>query len=166
MITLRRLDVADDPAFVRLRLAGASVAPATFRFDPEDDFARSPDLTRQRLSRAVVLGTFDGSELVGIGAVEPFTGRKLDHKWLLWGMYVATPGLGLGEQIVRALVDVARNAGGKSIQLTVMADNRRARALYERCGFSVYGLEPDSVQRDDGFADELLMRVVLDKALP
>lgn len=38
-----------------------------------------------------------------------------------------------------------------------MADNLRARRLYERHGFELYGIEPESVRREDGFADEALM---------
>lgn len=164
MIALRRLHGADYPAFAALRLAGAATEADCFRFAPEDDFARSEEATAQRLANAVAIGAFDGDTLVAVGAVEPFVGVKLRHKWLLWGMYVAWPGLGLGEKIVRALLSVARDGGAQSVQLTVMADNRRARALYERCGFTVYATEPQSVRRGETLADELLMRIVLDKA--
>lgn len=38
-----------------------------------------------------------------------------------------------------------------------------AFALYEQCGFATYAREPQSVRRGAMLADELLMRIVLDK---
>jgi RimJ/RimL family protein N-acetyltransferase len=155
--TLRRLDAADADQFVALRQAGAIAAAGNFRFDPADDFALDRNRLLERLDRAVVLGIFEEATLVAIGGIEPFQGRKLSHKWLLWGMYVTHPGHGYGDQMVRALLTAAEARGAASVQLTLMADNHRARALYERCGFVVYGTEPESVARDGVFADELLM---------
>lgn len=76
-------------------------------------------------------------------------------------MYVAQPRLGLGGQIVTALIAAAREGGAHSVQLTVMADNAAAIALYERCGFIRYGVEPQSVAIGDRLADEWLMRYVV-----
>jgi ribosomal protein S18 acetylase RimI-like enzyme len=44
-------------------------------------------------------------------------------------------GHGLGERLLRHLIEVARHTGKQGIQLTVYDDNLRARRLYERCGF-------------------------------
>jgi len=38
-----------------------------------------------------------------------------------------------------------------------MADNARARRVYERHGYVLYAIEPESVRRDGEFADEALM---------
>lgn len=38
--------------------------------------------------------------------------------------------------------------------LTVAAENPRARRLYERWGFSIYGIEPRAVKVDDAYLDE------------
>jgi RimJ/RimL family protein N-acetyltransferase len=156
-ITLRRLGADDAVAFQALRMKGATEAPGFFRFDPDDDWSASLDKVHERIDTMVVLGAFVEDALVGIGGVNPFQGAKLKHKWLLWGMYVDRPGLGLGQRIVHALSAEARNGGAASVQLTLMADNARARALYERCGFVVYGTEPASILRGDRFVDELLM---------
>lgn len=160
---LRRLSAEDATDFTALRLAGAANAPDMFRFDAADDFAHDLTTTRDRLSRATVIGIYEDAVLVAIGGVEPFAGRKLSHKWLLWGMYAARAGAGHGGRIVAALVEAARAGGAQSVQLTLAADNERARALYERAGFIVYATEPQSFARGTGFADELLMRIVLAK---
>jgi len=39
-----------------------------------------------------------------------------------------------------------------------MADNARARRVYERHGYVLYAIEPESVRREDGsYGDEALM---------
>lgn len=156
-MTLRRLGAGDAAAFVALRLKGGRDAADWFRFHPDDEADQPLAATETRLERAYAVGVFEADALVAIGAVEPVPGRKLNHKWLLWGMYVAQGGKGYGQQIVDALVEAAATAGAYSVQLTLVADNHRARALYERCGFRVYGIEPKSVARATGYIDELLM---------
>jgi RimJ/RimL family protein N-acetyltransferase len=54
----------------------------------------------------------------------------------------------------------------RQVHLTVIADNLRARALYERHGFRTYGIEPASVRRDGSFVDEVLMARVFEMAEP
>ena len=45
---------------------------------------------------------------------------------------------GVGEQLMRALLDSAREAGVKRVQLEVLEPNARARALYEKLGFRAF----------------------------
>jgi hypothetical protein len=45
---------------------------------------------------------------------------------------------GVGEQLMRALLDSAREAGVERVQLEVLEPNTRARALYEKLGFRTF----------------------------
>ena len=45
---------------------------------------------------------------------------------------------GVGEQLMRALLDSAREAGVKRVQLEVLEPNTRARSLYEKLGFRTF----------------------------
>lgn len=56
------------------------------------------------------------------------------------GMGVATEARrgGVGEQLMRALLDSARDAGVRRIQLEVLESNTRARSLYEKLGFRTF----------------------------
>lgn len=56
------------------------------------------------------------------------------------GMGVASEArrAGVGEQLMRALLDSARAAGVKRVQLEVLEPNTRARALYEKLGFRTF----------------------------
>lgn len=45
---------------------------------------------------------------------------------------------GVGEQLMRALLESARDAGVRRVQLEVLEPNTRARALYEKLGFRTF----------------------------
>ena len=49
-------------------------------------------------------------------------------------------GLGVGEQLVKAVIQNARHSGFRSIRLDVADDNAAAIALYDRLGFMTTGI--------------------------
>jgi len=127
---------------------------------PEDEQALPHDAVATRLEGAFVAGTFQGDELVGIAGFTRFEGAKLRHRALLWGMYVGPTarGAGVGDALMRFLTAEARAQGIEQMILTVAAENSRARRLYERWGFSVYGTESRAIKLADRYLDELLMQ--------
>ena len=65
---------------------------------------------------------------------------------------------GVGRQLVEAALDEARRQPRlKVIQLTVTAGNDAAFALYQRCGFIQYGLEPLAVRVGVEYFDKIHM---------
>ena len=55
------------------------------------------------------------------------------------GLSDAWQGEGLGRQLMKILIDEARQAGREGIELTTMPDNERAFRLYESHGFQYLG---------------------------
>lgn len=95
--------------------------------------------------------------IVGL-AFEPR--EKARHKVTLFGMYVnrAYQHRGLGRQLVEAALAEAREHPHLTlIQLTVTAGNDAAFALYQRCGFIQYGLEPLAVRVGEDYFDKIHM---------
>jgi RimJ/RimL family protein N-acetyltransferase len=135
---------------------GLTHAPRAFRSGPEEDAAR---LAADRIAGDFVIGAFDGDVLVGVGRLARETRARLRHKMVLHGMYVtpATRGRGIADGIIERLLDHARGEGVIQVVLTVMAENARARRVYERHGFIVYGVEPRAVRLGDEYLDEALM---------
>ncbi|HEX8243925.1 MAG TPA: GNAT family N-acetyltransferase [Longimicrobium sp.] len=157
-ILVRRLRAEDAEAYRALRIEGFATHPLEFRYSPDDEAAQSPADVERRLAESFVVGAWLRDELVGIGGWTRFTGEKLRHKGLLWGMYVrpAARGTGAADAIVRALVaDAEREV--ELLLLTVAAHNQRARRLYARWGFAEYGTEPHAVRVGDRYIDEVLM---------
>jgi len=133
--------------------------PDLFRIAEEDEATISEQEVTERLTREHVVGAYVDGVLQGIGGLTRFAGTRLDHRALLWGMYVRPEarGAGAGDAIVGALLDEARRIGVRSVLLTVIAGNERAERLYRRWGFERYGVEPGAVRTASGYVDEVLM---------
>jgi len=153
-----RLTSADVERFRAVRLEGLRGDPSGFRYGEAEDELIETGTWAARLERDFVVAAERDGEIVGVGGFSRFVGEKLDHKGLIWGMYVRPEarGSGAADAIMRALITHAR-AHVRQLQLTVMADNARARAFYERHGFVHYATEPQAVRRDDSYFDEALM---------
>ncbi len=67
-------------------------------------------------------------------------------------------GQGIGSALLPVVIEAARAAGYLQIELEVVAENRRAAALYRRFGFQNYGVRERSFRfRDGSFCAERLM---------
>ncbi len=159
-LSIRRLTPDDAGAFYAMRLHCMDEAYDFFRSSVADIQADGLADCTNRLQSADtrIVGVFENDVLIGIGGITREARDKLCHKALLWGMFVAgeAAGKGVGKAIVDALIAEAQGFV-RSLHLTLVANNDRAKALYERCGFAVYGREPQSVRQGDAFVDELLM---------
>jgi ribosomal protein S18 acetylase RimI-like enzyme len=152
------LTPSDTDRFLSFRASALVGDPDSFRFAPNDDAALGTAAWRDRLARDHVVVIETAGEWLGVAGFSRFGGAKLDHKGLIWGMYVVphARGTGAADHLMTALIE---HAAGRvrQLQLTVMADNARAQAFYAKHGFVTYGIERDSVRRPGGFADEALM---------
>jgi GNAT superfamily N-acetyltransferase len=164
---IRSLGPDDATAYFAMRLRCMHDAAAQFRSAPEDVEREGLAHWQSRLESndERIVGVFDGDTLIGIGGIARDWRVKLRHKALLFGMFVAPEavGRGVGRAIVDALIAHAHGFVA-SLHLTLMADNDRALALYERAGFTVYGCEPQSVMQPGGPGDELLMWRAIDSS--
>ncbi len=66
-------------------------------------------------------------------------------------------GLGLGRLVVDALVDGADDFGAELLTLGVRGNNYGARALYEACGFEMWGVLPNAAAVGDDRFDVVRM---------
>ncbi|MEI6643305.1 MAG: GNAT family N-acetyltransferase [Novosphingobium sp.] len=155
-----RLGPEDAERFLALRKAMFDAEALNFRGAAEDDAAIGLAAWRERLARDHVYAVVQGDDWIAVGGLTRLAGRKLDHKGLVWGMYAlpAARGTGAAVRILDQLETAARDLGLRQLQLTLMADNARARRVYERHGYVLYAIEPDAVRRDDAnHLDEALM---------
>ncbi|MFJ8622789.1 GNAT family N-acetyltransferase [Kitasatospora sp. NPDC093550] len=80
---------------------------------------------------------------VAIGGIDY---RASDGAGTVWQLAVhpALQSCGLGTLLIRSAEQRIRERGLTRSELAVEEDNPRARALYERLGYSAYGREPDA----------------------
>jgi len=117
-------------------------------------------LTTSPGSKEVVIGVFQRGALAGVVGLGRESREKARHKATLFGMYVQPQHqhAGLGQLLVEAALAHARTCPGlRQVLLTVTQGNTRAQALYERCGFQTFGVEPDAVAVDGGFVAKVHM---------
>lgn len=154
-----KLGPEDTERFLTLRHGMFDTEAMSFRGTSADDDAIGLAAWRERMARDHVYVVAQDGTWLAVGGLTRLAGQKLDHKGLVWGMYAAPSarGTGAAARILEQLEAVARDLGLRQLQLTLMADNVRARRLYERHGYVLYAIEPDSVRRDSGCADEALM---------
>ncbi|WP_337268662.1 GNAT family N-acetyltransferase [Oryzifoliimicrobium ureilyticus] len=79
------------------------------------------------------------------------------------GLLPSYRGQGIGQRLMTAVLDQARQAGFIRVELAVHADNTRAIALYEKVGFQKEGVKRRSVFIDGHFKDTVMMALMLDE---
>jgi GNAT superfamily N-acetyltransferase len=155
---VRRLVSEDAGTYQRLRVDGLRRHPECFRVAPEEEAALPLQTVAATLESSFVLGGFHQGLLVGIASLSAFSGAKVQHKALLWGMYVLQDfqGHGLADQLIEGLLKEAKRSGLQQVQLTVVAQNSRASRIYQRWGFELYATEAKAVKFGETYLDEQL----------
>jgi ribosomal protein S18 acetylase RimI-like enzyme len=164
-MTIRRLAPPDAPAYRALMLEAYGRHPDAFTASVEERGGLPLAWWEARVQPGdavaeMVLGGFEGGMLLGVVGLSFEARPKLRHKAHLFGMYVAPEarGRGWGEQLVRAvLAQAAARPGVRQVQLTVSEGNAAAEALYARCGFVRFGVEPRAMAHGDGFVAKVHM---------
>ena len=103
----------------------------------------------------MLLGSCDG-ELAGscsFSPVGPF--QRVGHRCeVSVALYQKFWGKGIGTRMLTAVLEQAKAAGFEQAELTVVADNQAAVALYEKLGFECCGTLPRNMKYADGhYAD-------------
>ncbi|MEH0820818.1 MULTISPECIES: GNAT family N-acetyltransferase [unclassified Micromonospora] len=162
MIETRVLTEADWKIWRELRLAALTEAAYAFGSQLSDWQGDGDRQDRWRARLAIpgsynVVVTLDGQP-VGMASGVP-TGE--DGVVELISMYVAPAGRGrgVGDHLVRAVEQWARQAGARTLRLAVAEGNANAWTLYQRNGFRDTGeladLMPDGVRREHVMAKVL-----------
>ncbi|MFE9555602.1 GNAT family N-acetyltransferase [Streptomyces sp. NPDC006692] len=157
MLELRTLESDDWPVWRELRQAALAEAPYAFgstlaQWQGDGD---REDRWRARLEipgAHNVVAVVDGRP-AGMASGIPVEQDSVE----LISMWVspAARGRGVGDRLIREIARWAAERGAKSLSLSVMPDNERAAALYERHGFRDTDVPGDLLA--DGTGRELVM---------
>ncbi len=124
-VTIRRATVHDLEAVAAIERSC---------FEPGDAFSRRQLHYLVTRSQGGCRVACRGNEVVGYLSL---LARRTAQNLRIYSVAVAPEarGLGVGQQLVDAAVDAARELGLRTLTLEVRTDNRPAIALYERNGF-------------------------------
>jgi GNAT superfamily N-acetyltransferase len=146
-LRVRRIDRTDWQALRTIRLEALTDAPEAFGSTLDGALRLSDRQWRAKVTNSYYLvAERDG---VVIGMVSGGFNDQYPGTHWLYGMYV-TPdarGSGAAKLLVRGIVDWAREDGGDELYLHVASGAPRARAFYEKSGFTLTG-EPFTMERD------------------
>lgn len=111
-----------------------------------------------------LLAEVDG-RIVGLAAMDRI-GRyeKVRHRAHFGiSIYREYWGLGIGRAMTEACIECAKKTGYTQLELEVVANNRRALAIYESEGFAAYGRNPKGFHsRTSGWMETVLMLLELE----
>ena len=155
-------DAAQRIAFLKTVNAETPFMARSAEDSPTDEMLVA-DMMDDQLEDDLVLeiAAFSGDEMIACGGISPVSRAypRKRHR-ASFGICVrkAFWDQGIGSAILNALADSAVQMGYSQIELTVVSDNQRAIALYEKSGFVYAGCMPDALKLEDGTCcDEIWM---------
>jgi len=104
-----------------------------------------------------LIARVDG-EIVGGASIEPKKGKE-SHV-LVYGIFIKDGfrNLGIGTQLTKALIEIARQHCFRVMELSVFGSNQRAFQVYKKCGFQEVGKIKDGFRLPDGtYTDKIIM---------
>lgn len=164
-VTIRPAGPADAAALRELRLEALQRHPQAFSADYEVAITQPAEFWAERLEQnlaqnsAATFVAVAGGQCVGLCGIVRGNSSKTRHAGMIWGVYVqdAWRGAHISDGLIGACLAWARTQELAVVRLGVVTTNAAAIRCYVRCGFAVYGVEPQSVRWDGVFYDELLM---------
>lgn len=166
VIELRVLTPDDWPAWRELRLAALAEAPHAFG-SRLADWQGDGDREQRWRDRLGIPGSYNVIAVLdgrpaGMASGVPTEGDDGAAELISMWVSPAARGRGVGDRLVRAVEEWARQAGAGLLRLAVTEGNDSAITLYRRCGFADTGelgdLMPDGVRREHVMAKTLKTR--------
>jgi ribosomal protein S18 acetylase RimI-like enzyme len=155
---IKKLEPSDWQEWRDIRLEALTLHPEAFGSDIETETMRSESEWRSTLSDSTIFAGLMNNKIVGVIGFFISTPVKMRHRGTLFGMYINKDfrKSGLSHALMEHVINFAR---GKVLQIhcTVITSNPGAKHLYERHGFTIYGIEPRALKMGNAFFDEYLM---------
>ena len=133
---------------------------STFDAETESRFLQK----KQDSPNEIEIVAFVEGKVAGTAGIDAVgTKYKIRHR-AEFGISVAEAywGLGIGRALTQACIRCAKEAGYTQLELTVVAENERAIALYRNAGFTEYGRNPRGFRsRASGYQELVYMLLEL-----
>ncbi len=107
-----------------------------------------------------IMGALSDDQLVGICGFSRESSVREKHRGWIIQMYVdpAHQGQGIGQSLLGATIEEAFKIPGiLQIELGVYATGQAAERIYEKKGFSVFGVRKNAIRDKEIFLDEKMM---------
>ncbi len=164
-ITIRHTVPADVTSYRELRLEALRNHSTAFGSDYEENLQKPLSYWEERLNEsAEAQAKFvaeQSGQLIGMAGIFRSMSKKSNHSADLVGVYVKPEwrGKNISEMLIRACLNWAAEKNITIVKLGVVTGNLPAIRAYERCGFKIYGTEPQALCYEGIYYDEHLMAI-------
>ena len=121
------------------------------------DVAQQLDRIQDQDNSTIIVAEIPGALLGYVEAQGGDYRRNRHCAYVVIGVRRSAAGAGIGTALMAELNAWAEQHGVHRLELTVMADNERAIALYRRSGYEIEGIRRDSLHIEGSYVDELAM---------
>lgn len=161
-VSLRVATVADTEATRAIYNLEVETSTATFDLRPRRrDEQRAWLEVRSGALSAIVAE--QAGQVVGFGALSLYKERPAYRTTVEDSVYVRSDrqGLGVGRLLLTHLLDVAAANGFHAVMARIEASGVASRALHERCGFDLVGIEREVGRKFGRWLDVAVMQCLL-----
>ena len=101
-------------------------------------------------------------QVLGYLIVQNENPQRVSHRaYMVAGVHSDSRGKGVGKALFSHVISWAKSVRLHRLELTVIAENASAVALYQKMGFEIEGVKRDSLLVNDGYVDEYYMAKLL-----
>ena len=141
------------------------VAESTVTFDlvPRTLADQTAWIAEHSGGHPAIVAVDDHDEVCGFASLSPFRPRPAYAPTVEDSVYVdrASRGQGIGELLLRDLLQVATDNGFHSVMARIVGGHDTSIALHERCGFEQVGCEREVGRKFGRWLDVVLMQRML-----
>ncbi len=162
-VIIRQGQESDAQAYRELRLEALRSHPEAFSADYAVNEQRPMTFWLERMrslgDENMMFFAVHENDLIGMCGIFRGDSPKTRHSAFIVSVYVKLEwrGLRIADGLIEICVEWARQHEIKILKLGVNTANASAIRCYERCGFTVYGTEPQAIYANGTMYDELLM---------
>ena len=169
IVVIREASMADVAQFRDLRLYALQDSPISFSADYQTNLNHPLEYWQNRLRDTANEVTFLAEHehrLIGMSGIARGYSPKTKHSATVYSVFVHPEwrGLRIAEALLEACIEWARSKEVNIIKLSVNAANASAIRCYQRCGFTIYGTEPNALLHEGQYYDEYFMSKMLDSS--
>ena len=153
---------ADAEAIRGIYNVEVETSTATFDLVPRSLGHQREWLARRSGAFSAIVAVMN-DEVVGFASLSPYKERAAYRTTVEDSVYVRRDrhGAGIGRLLVERILDVASDSGFHTVMARIEASGTASRALHERCGFRLVGIEREVGRKFGRWLDVALMQCLL-----
>jgi L-amino acid N-acyltransferase YncA len=162
-VILREATVADAPAIAAIYNHEVTSTVATFDLVPRTLDDQVAWINARSGAFSAVVAVNKDQEVLGFGSLSPYKERAAYRTSVEDSVYVdrSLARRGIGRLILNHLLEIAENSGFHAVFARIEASGAASRALHEKCGFRLVGVESEVGRKFNRWLDVAVMECLL-----